>query len=87
MAWEEAMLALGVDAPPQVDDAMQRLLQVDGHFADPAKSELNTMAAQAAVEPLVRSLKRLLDEVQTELDGLQRERAQAVGMELPDTPR
>jgi len=86
-AWEEAMLALGVDAPPGVDMAMGALLQVDGHFADPGQSELATMAAQTAVEPMVRRLKSVLDEVQVEADGLQQQRAQAVGMELPDAPR
>ncbi len=85
-AWEAAMLALGVDTPPGVDMAMGALLKVDGRFPDPGQSELVTMAAQTAVEPMVRRLKHLLDEVQAEVDGLQQQRAQAVGMELPDAP-
>ena len=86
MAWEEAMLALGVDAPPGVDAAMHALLQVDGLFGDPGKSELKTMAAQSAVEPMVRRLKDVLDAVQGEVEGLMKERAQAVGLKLPDLP-
>ena len=87
MAWEEAMLALGVDTPPGVDGAMDALLQVDGLFGDPGQSELKTMAAQSAVEPMVRRLKDLLDFVQDEVTGLMMQRAAAVGMELPaDVP-
>jgi len=82
MAWEEAMLALGVDAPPGVELAMDALLQVDGVYGNPDDSELLTMRAQAAVEPMVPRLKDVLDEVRAEVAGLMQQRAQAVGMEL-----
>jgi len=84
MAWEEAMLALGVDAPAGVEVAMDALLQVDGVYRNPDDSELLTMRAQAAVEPMVPRLERALDEVRAEVAGLMQERASAVGMELPE---
>ncbi len=82
MAWEEAMLALGVDAPPGVEQAMDALLQVDGVYGNPDDSELLTMRAQAGVEPMVPRLKDALDEVRTEVAGLVQQRARVVGMEL-----
>lgn len=87
MAWEDAVLALGADTPPLVDLAMEALLQVDGLFRDPGESELKTMAAQTATEPIVRRVKTVLDAVSAELVAIQRERAALVGMELPDAPR
>ena len=53
--------------------------------ANPDDSELLTMRAQAAVEPMVPRLKAVLDEVRAEVAGLVQQRARVVGMELPES--